>query len=413
MTSTSIVATPNRAPRGRASFLPWTVGLWAVGVQVGELPATLGAILTTLLVLISPKPILERRAWQWVLLALIAWSAVAPLVAGHPPVSYGLARLADFVLIPIAALAFRMLPEKSRYSIAFAAGATLVLSTLVACAQHFGWWPPLSTFSRLEWTALPFWRVYEPVSEGAHRFMAGGLLLHRLKYANVTAIATLLFFGAAALRVRYRKWFLGVALIGAVGVTLFPYARAAAVSMLIAMCTCWLLVRGSSRLLRLLALVAGVLILVLATPTVRSRFVRGLSLEGNEARLALVEAGLNCIRANPLAGVGLGGFSAKEFSPPDAPPEAREHGGKAHNQFLTAAAEAGIPAAALFVALLGLLAWEGLRAGKQGGLLAGVVVLLVLLALLHDPLFHPETSMAMMLALGGSLGGLRRVVDSD
>jgi hypothetical protein len=60
--------------------------------------------------------------------------------------------------------------------------------------------------------------------------------------------------------------------------------------------------------------------------------------------------------------------------------------------------------------LLALVSWarRGLAALPGGALAVGAVVLFVLLAVLHDPLFHPESSLSLMLLLGAGLGAAER-----
>src|SRR5262249_57638826 len=85
-------------------------------------------------------------------------------------------------------------------------------------------------------TRIPFWRVYEPVAQADGRFMAGGLLFHRLKFAHVGGLAVLAscVLGLAA-RGALRALGLACALIGFVSVLEFPYARAASVALLVAL----------------------------------------------------------------------------------------------------------------------------------------------------------------------------------
>jgi O-antigen ligase len=107
--------------------------------------------------------------------------------------------------------------------------------------------------------------------------------------------------------------------------------------------------------------------------------------------------------------VGLGRFRPGLFLPEDAPAQAREHPGKAHDQLVTVAAEAGVPAAVLLLVVLGLLGWRGVRTLPAGAALVGGVALLALLSALHDPLFHVEASLALMLMLGAGVGALDRL----
>jgi O-antigen ligase len=388
-------------------WLPWTLGLWAVGVQVQELLATASAYATLALVL--------GAGWDWrrwrPLLAFVAWCALAPLLGGHLPTGTGLARLLDFLLIPAAAAAVARLTPRSLDRVGLAAAATLGVSLAVAWAQHTGLWPDQATFEALGWTRLGFTRVYEPVPGRSDRFMAGGLLLHRLKFANVTAALAVL--GAAAVGARARRWplYLGATLGGVLGVWVFPHARAASVAAVLAVGLVWVL--GARRrglaLLGAGGLLAAALAVGLGVPSVRARFETSFTAEGSGERTALTQAGLNAVASSPWVGVGLGRFRPGLYLPEEAPAQAREHPGKSHDQLLTVAAEAGVPAALLLLVALGLLARRGLEALPAGAALVGGVALFALLSALHDPLFHVEASLALMLMLGAGVGALDRV----
>ncbi len=393
--------------RFASQWLPWALGLWAVGVQVHELVGTVGAWLTAALVL----PLLDRRAMRpWAGLALfVAWCLVVPTLA-HLPSATGVARALDFLLIPVAALAVSTVSERALGRIGLAAAATLVLSTAVAGLQHLGAWPGPEALEPLAWTHLPFSRVYETVPGRSDRFMAGGLLLHRLKYANVTAGMCVL--GAYAVQRRVRHWpVLAVAtVVGLVGVSIFPHARAASVAVVLAMAVVWVAAARAraKAALGAVGLVALAGALVALSPSVRARFEQSWSSEGSGERRSLTTAGLNAIASAPLTGVGLGRFRPGLFLPGDAPAQAREHPGKAHDQFVTLAAEAGVPALAGLLGLLLGWAVRGLRALPDGALTVGAVTLFALLGLLHDPLFHAESSLALMLLLGAGLGAPAR-----
>jgi len=86
---------------------------------------------------------------------------------------------------------------------------------------------------------------------------------------------------------------------------------------------------------------------------------------------------------------------------PGAPESVRGHRGKAHLQLFSVAVESGVPGAALF---LGMLIWMAVRLWPRGAAGLGVLLYLGLLGLLHDPLFHAETSMAVAFTLAAALG---------
>jgi O-antigen ligase len=386
-------------------WLPWTFGLWVVGVQAQEVLATTGAYATLALAAVLAWPFSGWRRYS-PLLAFIGWCALAPLLGGRPPTGTGLARLADFLLIPAAAVATSRLQPKALERVGLAAAVTLAVSLVAAAAQHLGLWPGREAFESLGWTRQGFTHVYEPVPGRTDRFMAGGLLLHRLKFANVTAVMAVL--GAAAVVARVRRWplYLAMTVAGLLGIWIFPHARAASVAALLAVGLVW--VAGERRrgraLLGAMALAAVAVAVALAVPSVRARFETSLTAEGSGERSALTQAGLNAVATSPLVGVGLGRFRPGLYLPADAPAQAREHPGKAHDQLVTVAAEAGLPAALLLVAVLLLWLRAALRTLPAGALLAGGVALFGLLSALHDPLFHVESSLALMLLLGVGLG---------
>lgn len=390
-------------------LLPWALGLWAVGVQVHELPATVGAWATAVLGLVAAWPVKAWRPWA-LLLAFVGVAALAPLLGGHVPTGTGVARLSDWLLIPAAAFAVATASPRALERVGVAAAVTLLVSVALAALQHFGLWPgpeAVAPFARLK---LGFDRVYETVPGRDDRFMAGGLLLHRLKFANVTA--AIVTAGAAAVAWKVPRWrfFAAATAVGLVGVAWFPHARAASAAAVGAVAVTWVCAAQDRRraVLGAVGLVLATLLLVVAVPSLRARFATSLSAEGSGERGAITAAGLEAVRRAPLTGVGLDRFRPGLFTPPDAPAQAREHRGKAHDQFVTVAAEAGVPAALLMV--LALVAWarRGLEALPGGALAVGAVALFVLLAVLHDPLFHPESSLALMLLLGAGVGATKR-----
>ena len=395
-----------RALRG----LPWALGLWAVGVQANEAVGTAGAWLTFALALLAAPARWGARQW-WPLWAFLGCALLLPAFGGHAPGGSGaLARMLEFALIPAAAIAVSLCTGRALVRVGLAACAVLLLSVTVAGAQHLGFWPGPEAFASLEWTRLGFHRVYETVPGRTDRFMAGGLLLHRLKFANVTAILCTLGIAAAALRVPRWRFFGLVSAVGLLGVALFPHARAALAAGILSAGLVWVLASSRRKQALLVVGLAGLLAvgLVLSTPSVRARFATSLTGEGSGERTSLNRAGVHAIAAHPLTGVGLGRFRPGDFLPPDAPAQAREHPGKAHNQLLTIGAEAGLPSVFLLLVALALWAAMGVRALPAGAPLLGAVTIVLLLSLLHDPLFHAESSLAVMLALGAGHGALQR-----
>ena len=105
---------------------------------------------------------------------------------------------------------------------------------------------------------------------------------------------------------------------------------------------------------------------------------------------------MRALETHPLVGVGAGQFAPWKYATAETPKEVIDNPGNAHNQFLSVAIEGGVPCAILFIVLLVALA----RKAQPAGL--AVLAFFVLLSLAHDPLFHPEFTLALALALGVS-----------
>jgi O-antigen ligase len=381
--------------------------LWAVGVQVNEL---LGAVGLGLLAA-SFLPDLPRlslpavRAW-WPVWLFAGWALVAPTLAGNPPSGSGVARILDWTALPLVALAAASLSARQWRLLAWAAFGTLALSCAVAGLQHLGAWPRLEAFEPFAWTRTSFARVYEPIPE-TNRFMAGGLLFHRLKFSHVSGLA-LVAVVVAARRGGPRALLAALGAFAFVAVWLFPHARMGAVAMTLAVGATWVATSGSLRrdLVAVAALGLAAAVLVAAAPSLRARFSHSLTDRGNGQRRQLLAAGLEAVRTYPLVGAGLGRFRPSLFGGPDQAQEVRDHPGKAHNQLVSLAAEAGVPGALLFLGMLAWL-WRRARGRPLGALTRGGVVAFLALSVVHDPLFHAPYSLGLVLLLG--LGLAERV----
>jgi O-antigen ligase len=383
---------------------------WGTGVQLSEALGAVGMALTLLAVLPPRAGWRTRARSAWPLWAFVGCCLLAPVVAGHWPSAAGAARIFDWCFLPVAAAALPLLQRPARRRVALAVGAIFLLSCTAALCQHFGLWPHPEAFARFRWTGLPFQRMYEPLAGEPSRYMAGGLLLHRLKFAHVGGLVVLAALDWGLLRRNAPS--LAVAAAGALCVVWLPHARAASVALVAAM--------GLVLLLRLSgrwrwAAACGVLLLgavvVWTVPSLRVRFASATTDEGSGDRRWLAVTALRAVQEHPLSGVGLGRYRPALFASADTPQDVVQHAGKAHNQYLTVAAEAGIPAAILYLVLL-LWCWRRvLPAAALGAAGRASVLFLALLSLLHDPLFHAEVSMAVVLALGLAQGATEEEQD--
>jgi O-antigen ligase len=400
------------ADRLRAG-LAVALGLFAAGVQVHELFATVGGWLTVLLavaVLVRDGRFTAEARAAWPIAPFVLWSLLGPLALGHFPTGTGVARLLDVLMLPGVLWACLLVTDAALARVAATAGAVLLASCAAAGLQHFGLWPRAETFSSLWWAQVPTDRVYEPVPGRTDRFMGGGLLLHRLRFANVSAAVTVLAAAEALGATRRRGRFGAAALVGLAAVAVFPHARAATVALVVALVVVVGLGAPSRRLALGLSGAVATLVaaLVLVTPSMRERLASALEANAASDRQALWAAGLSALATEPLGGVGLGRFKPAAWLPADAPRDVRQHQGKTHNQLLTVAAEGGAPALVALLALLAFVAAKGLRLGRPGAGAVGAVALFLGLSALHDPLFHAESSLALFGALGAGLGLARR-----
>jgi O-antigen ligase len=393
----------------RAKAAAVALGLWATGCLLHEALATAGAAFAAVIALLSGRPTAQGvRRYAWLLTGL-GLALVGPSLAGRWPTGSGVARLVDWLLIPAAAVCVTQAHRRWLWSAAIAATTVWLMSCAAAVAQYLGLWPVAEAFDGWRFTRLPFDRVYEAVPGREDRFMAGGLLLHRLKFAHVGVLAVIATASVALQTNRRRFGWVIVTAIGAASVWALPHARAGAVAL-----TCGLLVLVGRSLrgwrgYALIGVVAAVATaIVVASPSVRERFGR---LGSDDERSTLVSAGLRAAWEFPLLGVGAGRFHPRDFTPLPVPSAVQAHQGKAHMQWLTFAAEGGVPAALCLLLTMLLFARRGLHEGATGAPGLAVVVAVLLLTVGHDVLFHPEVSMAVMLGLGATFAQKRSTDD--
>lgn len=379
--------------------------LCVVGVQVHEFLGTVGLALVVLSFV--PQGMPPKAAWLswWPLFAFLTWALVAPMLGGQFPTGTGVARLLDWAAIPLIASAASELDGRRWKVLAMAALGTLAASGCVAGFQHVGVWPEEHFFAPWKWAGIPFSRVYEPIGDSG-RFMGGGLLFHRLKFGHVSGLAVVgAVVAARRLTGRARVAAIAFGVVGFLSVWLFPYARMAAVAMTLAAgLTAVLVSADPRRALGFSALAAlGGFVLLVSIEPLRARFISGLTDEGSGQRTQHLSAGLQAIQQHAWVGVGAGQFRPSKFGGPSMAEHVRENPGKAHNQFVSMAAEAGIPGAIGFVLLLGWLVWRA-KGQPLGALTQGAVAHFTILSLAHDPLFQAPLSMALVICIGLGCG---------
>lgn len=378
--------------------------VWAVGVQVHEIPATVGYAVFAATWLFEFRKITINGLEKWgVLLGFVGWSLAAPTLTGNPPDGAGLARTLDWAVIPLVAMTAETLTAQQWRTLAKATFITLAISCVVAGLQHFGIWPSEAAFQPWLWTRIPFHRVYEPIADSG-RFMGGGLIFHRLKFAHVSGLVLVAVL-VAARRSEKKPLLIACGVLAFIAVWMFPYARMGAVAMTAAVALTLVLISPSPRLAFLTSagLVLVAVIAVVSIAPLRDRFAAALTDQGSGQRSQHFNAGLEAIRQFPLAGVGPGQFRPSKFGPPDMPEHVRGNPGKAHNEFVSIAAETGIFGALLFIGLLVSLVRKA-RVAPLGALTIGCIGLFVVLSLVHDPLFQAPFSMGLVLILGLGLG---------
>lgn len=384
--------------------------IWALGLQTHEAVANVGQVAFAL----SYLPLLPRLnrqvllAW-WPVLAFILWALIAPTVAGRPPDGTGVARILDWLMVPLVAHAAGSLTNRRWRILGWTTFVILVVSSVLAGLQHFGHWPSEEALEPLRWTNAAFERVYERIP-GTDRFMGGGLLFHRLKFSHISGLVLVTTaVGARSFTGSLRWMAVASGLVGFVAVWVFPHARMGAVAAAVGIVVAVIAVARSKKRALLVCLAIGLVstAIVALSPTMQERFRAATTAGGSGDRTHLLRSGVSAVRTYPIAGVGPGHFAPRHFPHERMPEHVRRNPGKAHNQFLSTAAETGVIGGVLFVVML---VWFGFRARRRrlGALTLGGLAFFGTLSLVHDPLFQTAFSLGVVLLLGLGLGGRER-----
>ncbi|MCL2626649.1 MAG: O-antigen ligase family protein [Cystobacterineae bacterium] len=384
------------------------LSLWVVGLLSFEALAHVGAGLCLLAAFWARPPWAQLKeavwTWRW-LLTFILWAIFAPLCFGHVPKGSGVGRMLLLVALPVAAHAFLLAGPKWTWRVLWGGMALWVLSCLTAAFQHFGLWPSAEGFAAFSFLKSNFYRVYEEVPGQPGRYMAGGLLFHRLKFATTGSLFSLLSLGLALFAAKRRWHWVAVCVLGSFSVVWFPFARMAAFSLCLALAF-QLLLGMPKRKWALLCISGLVLASALAlawNEGLRHRLISSLSHAGSGDRITLWNSGWRAVKSSPLVGVGAGKFQPSAFPSEDMPLYVKENPGKAHNQALSVAAESGL--IGLFLAFMAFLALarDFLRQKRFGATGLSILLFFACLSFMHDPLFQDIAILAFTWALGACL----------
>lgn len=162
-----------------------------------------------------------------------------------------------------------------------------------------------------------------------------------------------------ALRSLYRTKFLAIGAVLIIGTTIIATSSRGGVVALVAGAVVFALAsRGTRRIYIITALIVGGMVgWATASPQFRARMMSLTNLDQDynntlpTGRKAVWERGRGYIRQNPLLGVGVGNFPIAEGQTLD---EAQQHGkwSAAHNAYIQAYAELGLPGGTILVVLL-------------------------------------------------------------
>ena len=209
--------------------------------------------------------------------------------------------------------------------------------------------------------------IAETLETGVTRIRPSGLFDHPIVYADALLLSLPMFFAGLFVR-EGRLWRAAMsgAMVVALGGLALSLSRGAWISTIVAGVVLMAIVWRQRMLPRaeLLRIAGGALLGAAVLAAVFARPVIERLTESNEGNLSvrfeLNWIALSMVEAHPFAGVGLSNFLEvmDRYDPTNV---MRRFPATVHNVYLLEAAEAGVPAAVLFVAMFAAVLWTGFR----------------------------------------------------
>ncbi len=330
-------------------------------------------------------------------------------IAPRPDIATALKKYSRLLILPMGiALSWRDPTLPARALRWFLAGAA-VLAT--ACY--------LTRFGLMPSSSLGWWRVSTEANDAYvfRNHVTIGILL------GFAASACLLLAGYAA-SARARLAAIAASVYFVVPILILGQGRTGYVTVFIGLVTLLLLHRRATPLIKLAGVGAIALVffgVYLASPNVKMRtdalineVTAGVQRSPNGLRVSFLQVGLQVVAANPVLGIGTGGF-AEAYAPTaianwPAGSEMALARHQPHSEFLLVAVQLGLAGSLLYFAMLGTLgsAAIGLRSFESDSLALLWVIYFV--ASSFNSLLWDTTEAHWFLLLGGCLyvGALRR-----
>lgn len=293
-----------------------------------------------------------RRPVFWPLAAFIAWMALATALAAPWPVKWpvwGNEVWLKLLVLCVPALLYRR-PKLVERAVRLWLGVGALVAAY-GIYQHF--------------TGDLLFEDGRVDGQG-DRFMAVGFFGHHLTYGGHVVVlwvlaASWLFSGQA--RGRTRVFAAVVFALLSLGL-LWSYARSVQLAGFAGLVFLGLFLPRRRKLV-LGGILVAVTVGVLATPTLRVRFVEALDVSTEETRLNLWKSSLAAIEDRPLTGFGVGNFGEMlSVHEVEGFYDSRAH---SHNDYLMHAVNAGLPALVFALLLIAGTLWVLVRERDQPG----------------------------------------------